>query len=74
MSFANKKLLQDLLDKQTKQSREIKELGTLKERFKESDETRKAKEWAFKKETLAEMNGYFSEFFLKSASKTEAPV
>lgn len=74
MSFANKKLLQDILEKQTNQSREIKELGTLKTRFKESEETKKAKEWAFKEETQNEMKGYFTEFFLKNRSNKEVVV
>ena len=74
MSFANKKLLRDILEIQTKQDQETKELGTLKSRFKESEETKKAKEWAFKKETLAEMNGYLSDFFLKNRGKKEVAV
>ncbi len=71
MSFANKKLLRDILEIQTKQDRESKELGTLKSRFKESEETKKAKEWAFKEETQEKMDGYLLKFFLKNRGNKE---
>lgn len=74
MSFANKKLLRDILEIQTKQDRESKELGTLKSRFKESEETKKAKEWAFKKETQEQMEGSLSEFFLKNGGNKAVVV
>ena len=66
MSFANKKLLRDILDIQTNRDQQAKELVTLKSRFKESDEAKKAKEWAYKEETQKKFDGVLSDFFLKN--------
>lgn len=74
MSFANKKLLRDILEIQTKQDRESEELGTLKNRFKESEQAKKAKEWAFKEETQKKFDGVLSDFFLKKRSGKEILV
>lgn len=74
MSFANKKLLRDILEIQTKQDRESEELGNLKARFKESEEAKKTKEWAFNEETQKKFDGVLSDFFLKNRSGKEIAV
>lgn len=75
MSFVNRDLLKELFEKQEAQSRDVEELKRLKTFFKESEEAKKTKEWAFRKETLSSMKDYVSEFFLRqTASKKEASV
>ena len=74
MSFANKKLLRNILEIETKQDRETEELKHLKTRFKESDQAKKAKEWAFKEETQKKFDGVLSDFFLKTRSGREITV
>lgn len=74
MSFANKQLIQNLLFNQESRDKEIKELKHLKTRFKESEEAKKAKEWAYKEETQSKFNGLLSDFFLKNRSGKEIIV
>lgn len=74
MSFANKKMIQDLLFNQESQAKEIKELKHLKTRFKESEQARQAKEWAYREETQKKFDGVLSNFFLKNRSGKEIIV
>ena len=74
MSFANKDLIQSILFNQERQAKEVKELKRLQTRFKESEQAKKAKEWAYKEETQKKFDSVLSNFFLKNRSGKEVIV
>jgi len=70
MSSLNRDFITEILEKQAKQTEEVREVKRLGEHFKETDKARGAKQALFS-ENLKELRGKVSSYFLHPAPKAE---